>query len=103
MVSQEQLYLLVAIQGGSDITGYRVLLDEGGLPSPDNSYPGYLFRTEQFWQVRFPVENEQIAAVVGKKAYGELVCMCSSSFFILKFCIFLTFILFCRTVSVGTR
>ncbi len=83
MVSPEQLYLLVAKQGGSDITGYRVLLDEGGLPSPDDSYPGYLFRTEQFWQVRFPVENEQIAAVVGKKAYGELVCMCGSSFFII--------------------
>ena len=66
----EQPFFLVPRQGGTDLTGYKVLLDEQDAPLNDDYGP--LFSTEQFWHVQFPPDSEKIVSVELKKANGEI-------------------------------
>ena len=68
----EQPFFLVARQGGTDLTGYKVLLNEWN-PSPiEDEYSGPLYSTEQFWHVQFPADSEQIVSIESKRANGEI-------------------------------
>ena len=75
----EQPFFLVPRQGGTELTGYKVLLDEQDTPL--NDYSGPLFSTKQFWHVQFPPDSEKIVSVQLKRANGEIfVKSCLSSY-----------------------
>ena len=62
----EQPYFFVTKHGGSNITGYRMLLSP--RPSSDGRV---VFGTEELWRVGIPAESERIVSVQGKRASGE--------------------------------